>query len=269
MRKTLVQAARKELAPDLAASKRGDGSLPRFYRSVAVERDNNGARSGWRVLLDDKALRTPQNRPLVLPTEALARAIAAEWRWQPQKRVYTYTMPLMGMAASAADTTDERRRSICASLVQYFQTDATCCRSGEGEEGERERELLDPVLDWSVSVFGARPRVSYSLAPAEDHPHAVTEGARACVGNLNEWQLSAVHSLSSATKSLVIALAVAKGRVGAEDAVQMTRLEENVQTEHWGIVEGGHDIDIAAIRARVLASSCFLRLSNESFSLLR
>ena len=264
--RAVLAQARAEVSPEVAAAKKGDGSLPRFYRSVSVERDAHT--SAWRVLLDQKALRSPQNHPLRLPTLGLALAIASEWRWQSERRVYTYTMPLMGMAASATDTCEASRQRTRDSLIRHFQTDATCCRSGEGEEGEREQELLDPLLDWSVSIFGDRPTVSYSLAGNEHAPH-VTEGALACIKSLNDWQLSAVESLSATTKSLVIALAVAKGYIEPETAVQLTRLEENLQTEHWGIVEGGHDIDLAACRARVLASTCFLRLSDPSYSLLR
>jgi hypothetical protein len=33
-----------------------------------------------------------------------------------------------------------------------------------------------------------------------------------------------------------------------------------LQIEEWGLVEGGHDIDIADVRCRVAAASVFLRL---------
>ena len=40
----------------------------------------------------------------------------------------------------------------------------------------------------------------------------------------------------------------------------MARLEEELQLEHWGYVEGGHDIDDADIRVRLGAASIFARL---------
>ena len=43
---------------------------------------------GFGITLDRHALRTPSRNPLVLPTKALALAVAAEWRWQVMK-----TMP--------------------------------------------------------------------------------------------------------------------------------------------------------------------------------
>ena len=49
-------------------------------------------------------------------------------------------------------------------------------------------------------------------------------------------------------------------KLGVRDAINLARVEDNVQLEHWGYVEGGHDIDEADSKIRVLASSVFLRL---------
>lgn len=51
-----------------------------------------------------------------------------------------------------------------------------------------------------------------------------------------------------------------QGRLGVRDAVSMARVEDNMQLEHWGYVEGGHDIDEADSKIRILAASIFLRL---------
>ncbi len=51
-----------------------------------------------------------------------------------------------------------------------------------------------------------------------------------------------------------------QGHVGVEEAIQLARLEEEVQIEEWGLVEGGHDIDLADARVRISAPSVFIRL---------
>jgi len=40
------------------------------------------AQEGYGITLDKHALKTPSKNPLVLPSKALALAVAAEWRWQ-------------------------------------------------------------------------------------------------------------------------------------------------------------------------------------------
>jgi hypothetical protein len=53
---------------------------------------------------------------------------------------------------------------------------------------------------------------------------------------------------------------VEQGHVGVEQAVRLARLEEEVQIAEWGLVEGGHDIDLADTRVRICAPSIFIRL---------
>ena len=39
-----------------------------------------------------------------------------------------------------------------------------------------------------------------------------------------------------------------QGRLGVAEAVDAARLEEAAQIEEWGLVEGGHDIDISDLK---------------------
>lgn len=43
-------------------------------------------------------------------------------------------------------------------------------------------------------------------------------------------------------------------------AVHLSRLEEEIQIEEWGMVEGGHDLDRADQNVRVAAPAIFMRL---------
>ena len=44
------------------------------------------------------------------------------------------------------------------------------------------------------------------------------------------------------------------------DAFRAANLEEQINIEGWGMVEGGHDIDAADLRVRIAAPSVFARL---------
>lgn len=77
---------------------------------------------------------------------------------------------------------------------------------------------------------------------------------------LNKWELTAAEQLAASCKSVCIALATIQGRLGVHEAMAVSRLEEDHQIEFWGLVEGGHDIDLSDIKVRVSAPSVFLRL---------
>ena len=67
----------------------------RFYKNVSVYKEESGSRYMYGVKLDHRLLRTPLRRPFLVPSEALALAVAQEWGSQ-QKLVQ---LPLMHLTA--------------------------------------------------------------------------------------------------------------------------------------------------------------------------
>ena len=57
---------------------------------------------------------------------------------------------------------------------------------------------------------------------------------RAAVGALDDCRLAAVSQLTPISGSLVIALAVEVGHIGAEEATAASLLDEKWQIEQWG-----------------------------------
>ena len=58
--------------------------------------------------------------------------------------------------------------------------------------------------------------------------------------------------------------ALSQGQLKVHDAIEAARLEEDYQMEEWGLVEGGHDIDIADMKVRIAGPAMFLRLLQSS-----
>eukprot|EP00879_Flechtneria_rotunda_P016838 GHRR01017624.1.p2 GENE.GHRR01017624.1~~GHRR01017624.1.p2 ORF type:complete len:121 (-),score=50.89 GHRR01017624.1:425-787(-) len=80
-----------------------------------------------------------------------------------------------------------------------------------------------------------------------------------CTG-LDAWHLAAAEQLISASKSVVIAAALLHNRVTIGQAVAAARVEEDFQLEDWGMVEAGHDLDIADMQTRMGAPTVFIKL---------
>lgn len=70
----------------------------KFWKAAAVE----PASGGFRVTLDGKPVMTPGKQPLILPTRALADAVAAEWDAQGDV-IDPLSMPLTRAANSAIE----------------------------------------------------------------------------------------------------------------------------------------------------------------------
>lgn len=91
-------------------------------------------------------------------------------------------------------------------------------------------------------------------------PHAPTCPPAAPPQGLDRWHLAAAEQLAACCKSVLLSLAATAGQLSIDEVVAAARAEEDHQMGLWGLVEGGHDIDIADLRVRVAAPSLFLRL---------
>jgi ATP synthase F1 complex assembly factor 2 len=74
------------------------------------------------------------------------------------------------------------------------------------------------------------------------------------------WELTCAFALSAATKSLLISLKTLRGGMTVDEAVAASRVEEEMQIEEWGLVEGGHDLDQLDLRVKVAAPVMLMKL---------
>ncbi|GLJ44101.1 hypothetical protein SUGI_0919710 [Cryptomeria japonica] len=225
----------------------------RFYKKATIREAEDG--NGWNVMLDYRTLRTPSKRPLKLPTLALASAIAAEWEYQLKDGIRPFTMPLMRLSCTALERVPLTRDKIVQKLLNRFHTDLVFCRPPEDNVLTSDVhvvhvQLMDPLLDWMESQLGSRP-VIYTSIFAGRQPKEVVDAVGHLLKKTSNWELAAIDSLAASANSLSIAMALLHGRLGVEEAMKLSRLEEDLQIAKCGLVEGGHDIDMADLRVQI------------------
>jgi chaperone required for assembly of F1-ATPase len=226
----------------------------RFWTTAEAAR----AEGGFAVHLDGKPVRTPLKAPLVLPTEALALAIAEEWQAVAGK-VDPKTMPLTRMANSAIDKVAPQFPAVAEMLAAYGGSDLLSYRA-EGPPAlvQRQAAAWDPLLDWAEATHGARLRTTQGIMPAPQPPESLARLARA-VHALTPFQLAAFHDLVALSGSLVLALATAGRRLDAETAWTLSRIDEDWQISQWGADEEAAE-HAALKRADFLTADRFFAL---------
>jgi chaperone required for assembly of F1-ATPase len=229
----------------------------RFYKSA--EPAETG--SGWEIRLDGKGIRTPLGAPLAVPSRALADAVAAEWAGQGE-RIDPASLPLTRLANTAIDRcAGADRAALLAALLRYADSELICHFAESPEPlAARQRAQWQPLLDWAGADLGARLVSVAGVMPA-DQPDAARRGLSAALETLDPWRLSAVQAAVGAGGSLVIALALAAGRLDAEQAYQAALLDELYQAEIWG-ADSEAVSRRAAIAAELSAAARFLSLLN-------
>ncbi len=188
--------------------------LKRLYKTAGVTE----APAGFGVALDDKPVRTPAKRPLIVPTRALAEAIAEEWLAQGET-VDPKRLPLTRLASIALDLVAPRHEAVVAEVAKYGGTDLVCYRAEQPTElAERQHAAWQPLIDWATLRFDAPLRVTASILPVTQSPATLT----------------ALHMATAACGSLVVALALVEGHIDAETAFVNAELDESYEIERWG-----------------------------------
>ena len=214
----------------------------RFWDKVRIVENEDG----FSITLDDKPVRTPGKRILVVPNHALAEALSTEWINQSDV-VEPGQMPLTRNASSTVDDVILRRAEVIEEVVRYGATDLVCYRATDPPELV-ERQIVGwlPLIEWIASKFEIRLQIVSTILPVA-HSQATIDKFRIAVSAFDDFPLTGLHAATAACGSLVIALGLAHGQLNAELAWSLSLLDETYQLEHWG-----QDAEAVNRRARLL-----------------
>ncbi len=186
----------------------------------------------YAVRLDDKPVRTPAGRLLAAPTLALAEALAAEWEAQ-RDVIDPAKMPLTRLANSIIDGVSERSAPVAEEVARYLASDLICYRAGSPRGlVERQTREWDPIVEWARDVLGARLLLAEGVVHVTQPEAALAAAGAAIPGD--PWRLGALHSVTTLTGSALLALALAQGRITADEAWAAAHVDEDWNMEQWG-----------------------------------
>jgi chaperone required for assembly of F1-ATPase len=190
--------------------------------------------SGYAVHLDGRPVRTPGKLVLVLPSAAMAEAIASEWAAQGTL-IDPMTMPLTRLANSVRDQVDGREDAVRADIVKYAGSDLLCYRA-DGPEGlvVAQADAWDPVLAWAREALGAEFAVCQGLMPVAQSA-ASRAAIEAAVAPLEGFRLAAAHVMTTLLGSVVLALATLHGHLPPESAWLAAHVDDDWQAAKWGV----------------------------------
>ncbi|MGM4981192.1 MULTISPECIES: ATP12 family chaperone protein [Rhizobium] len=202
----------------------------RFYKDVTINPGNDG----HAIALDGKVVKTPARHSLALPTEALAKLVAAEWARQVDV-IDPATMPVTRLVNSAIDGVATESQAVFDEIVRFSGSDLLCYRANEPERlVARQSERWNPVIEWAAREIGAR----FILAEGVIHQQQPREAISAFAAALRKYdtpmELASLHTITSMTGSAILALAFAEGWLPLADVWSLAHLDEDWTIEHWG-----------------------------------
>lgn len=204
----------------------------RFYKAVEIA----AADGGFAVLLDGRALRTPGGVRLVLPTQALAEQVAAEWAAQGET-IELAQMHASRLANTAVDSIGKAREATADQIARYAGSDLMLYFAEEPQSlVSRQNERWGPVLDRAE----AEARLSFVRASGiihQEQPQATLDEVRRIALSLDDFGLAGLAFGVALFGSAILTIGLQRGWLGGVQAYELSRLDEAWQEEQWGVDE--------------------------------
>jgi chaperone required for assembly of F1-ATPase len=178
-------------------------------------------------------IKTPAGSDFIVPTPALAEAIAREWHAQDAK-LNPRPMPVTQLAATAIDIIAKDRGEIINQVMAYAENELLCHHAEHPPElVARQQEIWLPVLDWCRQRFDAPLRVGIGVMPVAQAPETLLVLRRA-VESYDNFRLAGFRSAVEISGSFVLGLAMIEKHLTLQQVFAATELDELFQIQKWG-----------------------------------
>jgi len=227
----------------------------RFYKNVSVVQ-NNGL---FEINLDHRKLKTPSGSSFQVNNEALAHIVANEWLSQEEDVVLS-SMHITGLCNTSIDNPGKTDKSVLVkSILGFLGTDTILFFSDDPPNLlEKQLESWSPVITWFNHRYEVHIEPTLDLLSL---PAVSDQDISTLEKHLLSYDWNAIQGISfgvDAIKSLILTLAVIDRRLTVSQAVKLSRLELECQTEKWGSVEWAHDLEMHDTTARLAAANLFV-----------
>jgi chaperone required for assembly of F1-ATPase len=228
--------------------------MKRFYKQAAA-----GQHEGvLAVLLDGRPVRTPKRTLLQIPTAALADAVAAEWQAQGDK-IVPASMPLTQLVSTALDQVAPQMAAVVAEVARFAETDLVCYRADTPKSlAEAQDRAWSPLVAWLEQTLGAGLNITNGIQPVPQPKEALAL-IQAEIAALDPLRLAALSSATAVCGSVVIGLALLRGRLGGAQAADAAQVDEQHQMDRWGRDPDAEE-HLQRRRSELLAVERFLTL---------
>ena len=212
----------------------------RFYKDVAVDQTPDG----WVITLDGKAIRTPGQALITLPSQSAASVIADEFRAQVEV-VNLAKMPAYRLVNTAIDGVQSDPQAVIEDIMRFASTDLVFYRADAPEKlVTLQADAWDPVLDWARGTLGARFFLAEGVMHVEQPRESVSAVGLHLKQDPDAFRLASLHVMTSIAGSALIALALEADALTVDEAWDAAHVDED-----WNIAQWGEDEEAQARRA--------------------
>ena len=133
----------------------------------------------------------------------------------------------------AAAEIKKYRSEIIDKLMKYAATDMLLFWGTDKDLILRQEKVWGPLLQWASKEFGEKFEKTHGLEVSEENQKSGYR-LKAFLDCLSDKELAAYYLAALNMRSVLLAAALIKGRINAEQAYKAAYLEQLFQEEVWG-----------------------------------
>lgn len=196
--------------------------MKRFYKLVS----KSGHGKNYNILLDGKAVKTPDKNVLSTEHAKLADAVVLEWAEQ-KENIDPASMPMTQMLTTQIDRLEPQKDEIRRQVLNYINTDLVCYMTDDPPDlVKAQNKKWTPVLDYIEEQYGVRPATTTALN-ALSQDNVLHSAAKGYVEKVSDEELLALHILTNHSGSIFLALMYLDGKISLKDMMDAALVNEN------------------------------------------
>ena len=147
------------------------------------------------------------------------------------------SMPFTKSANAALDKVIEQFEEVSSLVSDYGDTDLLYYRADSPAELKmRQQSSWDPIIDWAEKTFEVKINCGTGILYIPQERELIYKLSKE-ISVLSSFQLTGLYDIVSITGSLILGLATINGRLSAEEAFNLSRIDELWQIDQWGVDE--------------------------------
>lgn len=204
----------------------------RFYKDATVA----AVEGGFAATLDGRVPKTPGLKQVVMPSAAIAEAVAAEWAAQGEF-IDPRTMPMTRLVNSAVEAGEEAMPALREEIVKYAGNDLLLYRADAPATLVKQQEdVWDEALVKLARQFGVSFQPTIGIVHQPQPPATLARLGEALASEAL-FSLTALNAVTSITGSGLLALALRHRLLDAERVWRAAHVDEDHNIALWGEVE--------------------------------
>lgn len=125
------------------------------------------------------------------------------------------------------------RCEIIGKLLDFAKTDVLFFWGEKRDLFLQQQEKWLPILEWAASELNTKLKKTETLDIPDNS--AMNNPLENILNQMNDKELACFYAAALDIRSVLLALALVKGRINADEAYQLSYLEELWQNERWGV----------------------------------